>query len=221
MDKIILLLFTFIKFFDNFLAQFNVFPAIFCWRTLSRQGSSHADVWKIFQRLNWEKEWGGPRVQSGKYLMTNSLTVESTAFRSLSTLLISFLFGFVSFLLLQLSASCRVAAECKPSKKADVQDLGKEHTEMESKGAESKQFDHVLLIKTYLIIVGKHPPPTPASAPPRTSKGPRGQTWGWWQSGPVCPAIISLEMSTQLSTLSRVHYPQSHRGAEARSSIVW
>ena len=90
--------------------------------------------------------------------MTNSLTVESTAFRSLSTLLISFLFGFVSFLLLQLSASCRVAAECKPSKKADVQDLGKEHTEMESKGAESKQFDHVLLIKTYLIIVGKPPP---------------------------------------------------------------
>ena len=111
--------------------------------------------------------------------MTNSLTVESTAFRSLSTLLISFLFGFVSFLLLLLSASCRVAAECKSSKKADVQDLGKEHTEMGSKGAESKLFDHVLLIKTYLIIVGKHPPPTRASAPPRTSKGPRGQTGGW------------------------------------------
>ena len=30
---------------------------------------------------------------------------------------------------------------------------------MRSKGAESKQFDHVLLIKTYLTIVGKHPPP--------------------------------------------------------------
>ena len=117
MDKIILLLlFTFIKFFDNFLAQFNVFPAIFCWRTLSRQGSSHADVWKIFHRLNWENRLRTSTTKWKIYLMTNSLTVESTAFRSLSTLLISFLFGFVSFLLLQLLASCRAAGVSRVKK---------------------------------------------------------------------------------------------------------